>query len=138
MNTHIPQSGPRVAGRAQRQPAESCAAPDVSGRSVLLSSNSECFTRCARCGAPVKQKNIKSHVLRIHNSRSERITKFEGAGSSGRRPALRDDVFKEAFAQVNSLERRDKTRPYAHAFRENGRFGSHPIHDGFDDESGPE
>src|SRR6185437_460245 len=30
------------------------------------------------------------------------------------------------------------TRLYAHAYRENGRFGSHPSHDGFADDSGPE
>lgn len=32
----------------------------------------------------------------------------------------------------------DITKPYAHAYRETGRYGSHPSHDGFDDESGPE
>jgi len=29
----------------------------------------------------------------------------------------------------------DATRPYAHAYRELGKYGSHPSHDGFDDES---
>lgn len=32
----------------------------------------------------------------------------------------------------------DHTRGYAHGARENGRFGSHPSHDGFDDRSGPD
>lgn len=32
----------------------------------------------------------------------------------------------------------DATKGYAHAYRENGRFGSHPSHDGFDGESGPD
>jgi hypothetical protein len=36
----------------------------------------------------------------------------------------------------NSPINLDYTRPYAHGARENGRFGSHPSHDGFDDESG--
>lgn len=31
----------------------------------------------------------------------------------------------------------DVTKDYAQAYRENGRFGSHPSHDGFDDESNP-
>jgi hypothetical protein len=36
----------------------------------------------------------------------------------------------------DAAERRlDYTRPYAHAYREQGRFGSHPSHDGYDDES---
>lgn len=31
----------------------------------------------------------------------------------------------------------DHTRSYAHTFRERGRFGSHPSHDDFGDESTP-
>ena len=32
----------------------------------------------------------------------------------------------------------DATKGYAHAYREHGRFGSHPSHDGFDGEAGPD
>jgi hypothetical protein len=32
----------------------------------------------------------------------------------------------------------DATKGYAHAYRENGRFGSHPSHDGFDGEADPD
>ena len=31
----------------------------------------------------------------------------------------------------------DYTKPYEHVFREHGRFGSHPSHDDFSDESAP-
>lgn len=31
----------------------------------------------------------------------------------------------------------DATRLYAHSYREEGKYGSHPGHDGFDDESEP-
>lgn len=31
----------------------------------------------------------------------------------------------------------DATKDYAHAFRESGRYGSHPSHDRFDDDSDP-
>lgn len=44
---------------------------------------------------------------------------------------------KESFQQ-SSYDERDASRSYAHRFRENGRFGSHPIHDDFDDESFPD
>jgi hypothetical protein len=41
--------------------------------------------------------------------------------------------------EETSRERRlDPTKDYAHCYREFGRFGSHPSHDGFDDESGPD
>jgi hypothetical protein len=32
----------------------------------------------------------------------------------------------------------DATKLYAHPYREQGRYGSHPSHDGFDDESTPD
>ena len=32
----------------------------------------------------------------------------------------------------------DATREYAHLYRENGRFGSHPEHDNYDEESWPD
>lgn len=31
----------------------------------------------------------------------------------------------------------DHTKLYAHSYREEGKYGSHPSHDGFDDESNP-
>jgi hypothetical protein len=41
------------------------------------------------------------------------------------------------YEDPRSIRLMDHTRPYAHAYREGGRFGSHPSHDGFDDESKP-
>jgi hypothetical protein len=40
----------------------------------------------------------------------------------------------EEFLQAMG-ESRDGSKEYAHNFREHGRFGSHPIHDDYDDES---
>jgi hypothetical protein len=41
------------------------------------------------------------------------------------------------FAASDPESQKDATRLYAHRFREAGRFGSHPTHDNFDDESDP-
>lgn len=41
-------------------------------------------------------------------------------------------------AQLGNHERIDRTKDYGFPARESGRYGSHPLHDGFDDESGPE
>jgi len=40
----------------------------------------------------------------------------------------------ESPADVRSM---DYTRDYAHAYREEGKYGSHASHDSFDDESNP-
>jgi len=45
---------------------------------------------------------------------------------------------RNGYEQVNGRDRMDATKLYAHAFRENGKYGSHPLHDGMDDESGPD
>jgi hypothetical protein len=42
------------------------------------------------------------------------------------------------YDQVFGRDRVDATKDYAHSFRDHGQFGSHPSHDGFDDESTPE
>lgn len=47
------------------------------------------------------------------------------------------NVTKESFQQ-SFYDERDASRSYAHRFRENGRFGSHPLHDDYDDESFPD
>lgn len=49
----------------------------------------------------------------------------------------RTDKARKISDQVSGRDRMDFTRDYAHNFREQGRFGSHPSHDGFDDESKP-
>jgi hypothetical protein len=57
------------------------------------------------------------------------------------RPAPHSEAFerwKKELEEKQLIVRQpnlDYTKPYAHAARENGRFGSHPSHDGFDDES---
>jgi hypothetical protein len=47
-------------------------------------------------------------------------------------------VTSEVFVQTRGIARRDRSRGVGYIARENGRFGSHAMHDGFDDESGPE
>ena len=103
------------------------------------------FSYCPYCRVPVKNRNRSSHIERVHFGRKHFRSKYQDEGNRGASHKAKSgkvlppgEVFREAFALANSLERRDKTRDYAHAFRENGRYGSHPIHDGFDDESGPE
>src|SRR5271166_5115230 len=50
-----------------------------------------------------------------------------------------NDVLRESTTFAAPRDKNlDATKLYAHSYRETGRFGSHPSHDGFDDESGPD
>ena len=84
--------------------------------------------------APVSQS--KAVVVQV-TRRPQRGARSNTPEVRGRAGAL--DQWKDELGQKenpNSPRNLDHTRPYAHAARENGRFGSHPSHDGFDDESG--
>ena len=51
---------------------------------------------------------------------------------------FRGNEIPASVATVTGTDRQmDATRDYTHAYREQGRFGSHPSHDSFDDESEP-
>jgi len=54
-------------------------------------------------------------------------------GRSGALERWKEDLTRKE--NPNSPKNLDYTRPYPLAYRENGRYGSHPSHDGFDDES---
>lgn len=106
---------------------------DKNGGSVAL---------CPVCSAKVKTGHALQHVRAVHRVRDS--GEFPGAAftpcllparpSRGRSESGDDD---ESSGDLGGPDRSDVTRPYAHAYRENGRFGSHPSHDGFGDESEP-
>jgi hypothetical protein len=67
------------------------------------------------------------------------------AGSSALKSSINSEKMlpagrslKDVFEQTVGIDRRDRTKGYGYPARESGRFGSHPMHDGFDDESGPD
>jgi hypothetical protein len=109
------------------------------------------MTKCSCCGCPVKATRLKRHLGRCPKSsagHAKTCTKWNvQRPKSGKIPdqktyhsaadAKRPDP-RMRFAQVNGVEPIDATKLYAHSFRENGKYGSHPLHDGMDDESGPE
>lgn len=104
------------------------------------------FSECPYCGANVKSTKLPKHMrvkcpkripnlMRSRHSQSSKggAPQMNRWGSSGvdqpskKRGAVHD--------QVHGRDRLDATKGYAHAYREQGRFGSHPSHDSFDDES---
>jgi hypothetical protein len=90
------------------------------------------------CKAQVKVRKQR-HLRKLHRKTevSERTPMHKSAGT----PTVESvkDVLRDSTTLASPRdENLDATKLYAHSYRENGRFGSHPSHDGFDDESGPE
>jgi len=89
------------------------------------------MTRCPVCKLSVKVIHLKNHMAKTHKHRSaqSRPTPVQPA----------NDPRRKTTTLVSPRDKNlDATKPYAHAYREQGRYGSHPSHDGFDDESTPE
>jgi phage FluMu protein Com len=102
------------------------------------------------CNTLVKARKLRRHLsVKCPKNKQLRIKLIlsSSAGHSSTATISREipesvgtrDVKREkVYDQVSGRDRIDATKDYAHNFREDGRFGSHPSHDGFDDDSGPE
>lgn len=84
--------------------------------------------QCDLCGVMVRKDRYEKHLSKVHRAGPLPITK----PGPLQRQQLRSPTLTEP--STTSL---DATRDYYAAYREQGRFGSHPSHDGFDDESSP-
>lgn len=92
------------------------------------------------CNARVKKTEIDRHLKNVHHSDGMEQTKallgkrsYVGAAEVSRGGGVYDSVYESPW----EARRMDHTRGYAHSFREQGKYGSHPSHDGFDDDSNP-
>ena len=85
---------------------------------------------------PARDGNKSDTTVNRHAQKSskKRASKIEVEGRAGALDRWKEEL--ESNQNPNWPKNLDYTRPYAHAYRETGRFGSHPSHDGFDDESG--
>jgi hypothetical protein len=91
------------------------------------------FNICPVCKVRVRGDRLNRHLRKVHKTRAERA-----AAKSSFAPSAKD-LRRDSSTLVAPRDKNlDATKLYAHSYRENGRFGSHPSHDGFDDESGPE
>lgn len=103
--------------------------------------------QCAECSAKVKPSRMMRHMRKVHHSmprpvshNPKRVTNSDPSINTQELTKVlpADHLSKDAFEQSVGIDRRDRTRGYGYPARENGRYGSHPMHDGFDDEAGPE
>lgn len=92
------------------------------------------LTSCPHCAAMVRRDRMKSHILRVHQ-----ISDIDHASVQKRRSGAQSEarVLGNEIDNERSQRALDATRDYYAAYRDHGQFGSHPSHDGFDDESEP-
>lgn len=92
--------------------------------------------RCSQCGCAVREDRLERHLRNVHGERTApqaKATRMSHTITDRSVPAV-PATTEEETQQQRLL---DATKDYAHAFREQGRFGSHPSHDRFDDDSNP-
>lgn len=109
------------------------------------------------CNARLKPTRVEGHMKKVHlrpiltkvaNNQSRfarttlKISNAKRVTNSSSKHTVVNPV-SQANSRVSPFgqapeKNLDATKGYAHAYRENGRFGSHPAHDGFDGEAGPD
>jgi hypothetical protein len=102
------------------------------------------LTRCPGCGTSVKHSRLQKHLASKCPARLVGKSRKDATGGTAtptrhvRNPIAKKPSPGSTWAEVNSIDRLDRTKGYAHPCRESGKYGSHSMHDGFDDESGPD
>jgi hypothetical protein len=96
------------------------------------------LVKCDSCASWIRQDRLGSHSSRVHRTSVSAFADRHPAETTRAGTSSISARSKEVTAHVPSSEHRfDATRDYYAAYRDNGQFGSHPSHDGFDDESAP-
>jgi hypothetical protein len=113
-------------------------------------SNPHLNAKCPLCRASMKMGHLNRHLRRKHGIVEgpelaavlrqikvgfHRVDKPKLHGRT--QASLKTEPQIVSQEDVRAERKLDRTKLYAHAYREHGRYGSHPVHDGFDDESTP-
>lgn len=96
--------------------------------------------RCSRCHAAMKAESFAKHIARVHGLGGRQQPKTTGTKRRhGRREKPPMHVVEPLDPQqdLQIADQREAHRQMGFVVRENGRYGSHPLHDRFDDESEP-
>lgn len=100
---------------------------------VIPDSGQTQYKFCPVCKVKVKTGRLERHLRKVHKSMKKR------AGADTPIVNSVKDVLRDTTTLVSPRDKKlDATELYVHSYRESGRFDSHPSHDGFDDESGPD
>lgn len=104
---------------------------------LISTPKSKEMVKCDQCISWVRQDRLNAHSLKVHR-------RTHGAQETPRAVITKKPIISlhrtrtaNAVVPPSNDRQLDATRDYYSAYRENGRFGSHPSHDAFDDESMP-
>lgn len=126
------QLSPHEVDRHIQQVHKSVPVRQQQPKNVLPDGSKSDYQVCPVCKVRVRGDRLSRHLRKVHKKRSQRTAAPAISPSAS-------DVLRESTTLVAPRDKNlDATKLYAHSYRESGRFGSHPSHDGFDDESGPE
>lgn len=107
---------------------------------------------CPECHAPVREDRIGKHLWRVHGIPAVAASPSMGSSKPQRQSGTasvrartprassashQEDSHLQHHDSLDASRALDASRDYAHPCRESGRFGTHPSHDDFDDESEP-
>lgn len=94
-------------------------------------------TLCKICKCKLKLSNLGKHLEKVHklhfrenkpSLNPEDLKIFDNDLLANLQPEIT-----EKFFDLGNFDRLDSTKGYAHAFREHGQYGSHPVHDDYDE-----
>jgi hypothetical protein len=103
------------------------------------------FMQCPKCAVHLRVDRLNKHIKKIHStpsiiSQAKTVTakvKLKRKSPLVGKTIISSIISESRYESPQMARRLDHTRLYAHNFRENGLYGSHPSHDSFDDESNP-
>jgi hypothetical protein len=102
------------------------------------------LTQCPKCAVHLRVDRLNKHIKKIHSISSVTSQAKVTPAKCKLKPksfviskTTISPISESLYESPQMVRRLDHTRLYAHSFRENGLYGSHPSHDSFDDESNP-
>lgn len=118
------------------------AAPQIAALLTVGSGNPDESTPCPQCRTPIKRRKLAAHMrLRCPSLGIKRKRRKHGGKPYSSKPAVagkRAAKDQATRSDVQQVDRMDRTKNIGFPVRETGKYGSHPGHDGMDDESGPD
>jgi ribosomal protein L32 len=110
---------------------------------TAFQNQSTAMVACPNCGVNLRPHRLKSHLVEKCPKKARRTRPGHSSTTTIRRelPVTVGTVNEKKgriYDLVRGRDRKDATKDYAFGFRERGRYGSHPSHDGIDDESSAE
>jgi hypothetical protein len=101
-------------------------------------------TKCPHCDCTLKLKNLVRHIKKCPKASNKEIPKTKDIlvikqKAKGSEKTIHIEPQKSGTVpdHLGSFDKYDASKGWGQAYRDSGKFGSYPIHDGFGDESNP-